>query len=300
MLQYFLKVLGGTVVVLLIVVGILLYRSSAVLGKTWDIPIRPIEVLEDSATVERGRHLTTAILKCQDCHGEDFGGRDPFAEIGPLARVTAPNLTTGKGGVMDRYRDPALLARTIRHAVKADGKPIVIMPSNAFVRTSDADVAAVIAYLRSLPPVDRVIAPSSVKPLGRMMLAVGMFPIVEAEQTDHSVAPVPDQAPVATAEYGAYLAEIGGCMACHGPLLSGGKIEGGPPGWKPATNLTPKGLPGWTEADFVKAMRTGIRPNGTPIDTIMPWRAAGQMDSTEMRAIWLYLSSLPPKEFGER
>lgn len=290
---------AGLLALVLVVIGGLVVKGSLGLRRVRDIPFKPIAVVSDSSTIAHGKHLAQVIMKCSDCHGGDLGGRNPFADARPLGVVNGPNLTTGEGGSISRYDDPAL-ARAIRHGIKVDGRPILLMPAGSYLRTSEADVAAVIAYVRSVPPIDRTIPPSQVHPVGRLLYALGQFPIVEADRVDHAAAPSPNQAPAPTVEYGQYLADIGGCTGCHGPGLSGGKIPGTPPEWKPASNITPLGLKGWTEADFVTALKTGIRPNKTPIDTIMPWRFAGQMDSTEMRAVWLFLQSVPEKAFGGR
>ncbi len=293
------NVLGLLVAALITAAGGLLLMAHHGLTKTRDIPLRSVTVASDSQTIARGHHLATVIMKCPDCHGTDFGGRAPFADAGPLGVINAPNLTSGPGGQFSGY-DDATIARTIRHGIKRDGSPILIMPADAYLTTSDADMAAVIAYLRSAAPVGRVIPPSRIKLLGRFLYAAGQFPIVTADLIDHDTPPAADQVPNATAEYGRYLANIGGCTGCHGPGLSGGKIPGTPPDWRPATNISPDGLKGWSELDFIKALKTGVRPNGVPIDTQMPWRLAGQMDSTELRAVWLFLQSMPPKPFGGR
>ncbi len=289
--------LAVAAIVVLAVAGVFA-KATLQLGKIRDLPAPRLAVRTDSATIERGRHLATAIFKCVDCHGRDLGGREPFVDAGPLGLINTPNLTTGQGGVIRRY-DDALLARAVRHGIRADGSPLLIMPALDYVVASDQDVAAVIAYVRSVPPVDRDHEPSTVRPLGRILYGIGQFPLIDADVVDHAAPPM--EVPVgATVEYGKYLGSVGGCIGCHGPGLSGGKIPGGPPDWKPAANITPAGLKGWTETDFITALKTGRRPNRTPIDTIMPWRLAGQMDSTEMHAVWLYLQSRPPKPFGGR
>ena len=123
--------------------------------------------------------------------------------------------------------------------------------------------------------------------------------MLPAEIVDHD-APRPNTPPVGvTVEYGEYLAV--GCTGCHGPGFSGGPIPGSPPDWPPAANLTPSGdLANWTEADFIAAFRTGIKPNGQPFDEIMPYKAVGQMTDEELKAVWLFLRSLPAKEVGTR
>jgi mono/diheme cytochrome c family protein len=176
---------------------------------------------------------------------------------------------------------------------------LILMPSEAFVHFSDEDLSAVLAYLKQVPPVDRELEPTHLRILGRALLAAGKLPLLVANQTpriQHAGAVARDTTP----EYGRYLASIAGCHGCHGEGLSGGKLGGGPPDAPPASNLTPSGLVGWSEADFVRALREGIRPAGTAINEEMPWRGLGRMTDAELRALWLYLESVPPKEFGNR
>ncbi len=292
------KLMLGVAGAVVMAAAALFIKGTVQLAKVRDLPAPALAVRTDSAAVARGRHFATAIFKCVDCHGPDLGGREPFVDAGPLGVVNTANLTTGQGGIIGRYNDAAL-ARTIRHGIRADGSPIPIMPALAYITASDEDLAAVIAYVRSVPAVDREHQSSTVRPLGRILYAAGQFPIVDADLIDHATAPVRVPAG-ATVEYGKYLASVGGCIGCHGPGLSGGKIPGGAPDWKPAANITTAGIKGWTEADFITALKTGQRPNRTPIDTVMPWRLAGQMDSTEMHAVWLFLQSMPARPFGGR
>ena len=75
-----------------------------------------------------------------------------------------------------------------------------------------------------------------------------------------------------TAEYGAYVAAVG-CKGCHGQTLAGGPIEGGAPDWPPAADLTRTGPTAtWTEADFTQLLHTGKRPDGSPVNVVMPIR----------------------------
>jgi len=87
---------------------------------------------------------------------------------------------------------------------------------------------------------------------------------------------------------------VGGCTGCHGPELVGGPSH--EPGAPPAANLTPAGIGTWTEADFFKALRSGVRPDGTAINPAMPWASSGRMTDDELRALWLYLRTVPAKE----
>ncbi len=100
-----------------------------------------------------------------------------------------------------------------------------------------------------------------------------------------------------TAAYGGYLARVGGCEACHGVNLSGGHLQGGPDD-PPAANLTPSGIGTWSQADFVRTLRTGKNPSGHALNPFMPWRSVGTMTDDELAAIFLYLKSVPPRATG--
>jgi mono/diheme cytochrome c family protein len=270
--------------------------SSRQLVRTLDVPPRPLSVPRDSVTVARGAHLVDAIGKCADCHGEDLGG-NVFIDDPGLGRIVAPNLTPG--GRLASYSD-AEVARALRHGVAKDGRRLLIMPSSDYNAFSDEDASAVIAYVRSRPPVTRELPAHNLKFLARALMVTGQLPAFEADRIDHGRAPVARVAAATTAAYGKYLADAGGCTGCHGPGLSGGKIPGAPPDWKPAANLTPAGIGSWTEADFFRALREGRRPAGTAIDSLMPWPRAGRMTDDEIRAVWLYLRSVPPRQYGLR
>ena len=219
----------------------------------------------------------------------------------PQGRLVAPNLTSGPGGV-GALLTPALIERAIRHGVYHDGRAIRIMPIRSYQHMSDEDVRAVVAYITHLPPADNALAPSQLMFLPRALLVAGVMPLLGAEHLD-SVAPPASVSTAPTEEYGHYLATLAGCTDCHGPGLSGGRITGGNPSWPPAANLTLSGNLGkWSEAQFVSTLRTGRRPDGIPLKA--PMSAApetfGQLTDDEMHAIWLYLRSMPPREYGKR
>jgi mono/diheme cytochrome c family protein len=207
-----------------------------------------------------------------------------------MGRLVTTNLTSGKGGVLANYTD-AQLARAIRHGVKPDGTPTLFMPAQEFNHFTDDDVAALVAYIRSLPPVDNVLPPTKLKMLARVLYVTKKLDLVPAELIDHTRKPVPI-VPGVTREYGEYLAETGGCFGCHGRGLSGGAIPGAPPSFPKATNITPTGIGKWTEVQFMQAMRSGTRPDGRAIDRFMPWEYVGQLTDDELRALWLFLSSV--------
>ncbi len=252
----------------------------------------------DSAMLARGEHMATAISKCEECHGTDLGGTTMIDDA-MAARVDAPNLTTGKGGVLAKY-DDAALERAIRHGIGADGRGLVVMPSEEFNHMSDADLAALIAYLRTRPPVDREHRPVALGPIFRALWATGKVQLTSVATIDHA-RPHPAVTPTGTsAETGKYLANVGGCTGCHGPTLSGGPIPMAPPEWKPAANITPEGIGRYSLADFTKILREGQRPDGSKVAEMMPVRFTKLMSDDEIAAVYNYLRTVPPKPYGGR
>ncbi|HEX7051842.1 MAG TPA: cytochrome c [Longimicrobiales bacterium] len=289
---------GGPCVVLVLAVGGIYGFSAMALRKSYDITISPVLVRPDSATVAHGRHIAVAITKCADCHGPDLGG-EVMVDDPALGRIVASDLTRGRGGIADEYTDPDFV-RAIRHGVRKDGMPIPAMPSREYYSLNDADLGAPIAYLRSLPPVDRQLPETRLGLVGRGLVLFAGAHLLPATGIDHD-GPRPEAvAPGVTVEYGEYLAVTGGCVGCHGPGLSGGPIPGTPPDFPPATNIAPAGIGEWTEADFFRSLRQGIRPDGRVIDPAMPWANVGQMTDDEIRALWMYLRSAPRRETGGR
>jgi cytochrome c553 len=110
----------------------------------------------------------------------------------------------------------------------------------------------------------------------------------------HAVEP-PAAAP--NAEFGQHIVQV--CRGCHGQQLSGGTLAGDPE-MPVVANITPHetGLKSWSEADFIRALREGKRKDGTAISKMMPWQGYGQMTDTELKAVWAYLQTVPPREKG--
>lgn len=287
----------GVISVVVLLLAVVYGVSEVRLRKTYDVAAATgLHVTRDPAQIARGRHLATAVAKCTDCHTADLGGKK-FIDGGPLGTVYASNLTAGKGGTLAGYTD-AQLEAAIRHGIRPDGRGIMIMPSDEYQGLSNEDVSAIIAYLRSLSPVDREHGRSYLGPLGRALYATGQLPFIPAERMDHAAATrtAPPVGP--TREYGQYLVNVGGCRGCHGPNLVGGPSP--EPGAPAAANITPAGPIGrWSEADFVRAIRTGTRPDGSKLKDFMPWRSMTGHTEDELHAIWLYLRTVPPVESAE-
>jgi cytochrome c553 len=280
------------------VAGVLVLSAAGVYGvsesryrKQYDIKAPMLAIPTDTASLVRGAHLVSSIGGCVDCHGDNLAGR-PIIEDPALGNIYAMNLTRGKGGIGGTLTD-ADFERAIRHGVAPDGRPLKIMPSSDYINLSDADLASIVAYIKSLPAVDNVLPASSMGPVGRALFVAGMLPILHAERIDHGRVTVSNVTPAPTAEYGAYLASVG-CKGCHGPALAGGKIVDGPPAWPPAANLTPSGpTKDYTEAQFRTVLREGKRPNGFSVNEVMPFRLTKNLSDDEIHAIYLYLKTLP-------
>ena len=144
------------------------------------------------------------------------------------------------------------------------------MPSHEYTTMADEDLAAMIAYLKTVPAVDKARGAVAPGPLIRALMLAGQVELA-ADEIDHAAPRMASITPAISVEYGAYLAA--GCTGCHGANLSGGKIPGTPPDWPAAANLTPHETAGsskWTKTQFVEVLRTGQRPDGSKINPIMP------------------------------
>lgn len=318
-------ILGGLIVLLGVGSAVIYVRSQARLDKVYIVPEAPLNIPSDAESIARGRHIFQ-FRGCEACHsaGENLGLIESGDALGShfgtsaqdlprmegniyledpaVGRVTASNLTSGTGGVAGGYTDQGWI-NAIRHGVRADGTPLLFMPSTEFYYLSDEDLGAVIAYIKSAPPVDNDLPASQLSFTGRVVMTlVPDITFLPAELIPHD-APRPAAPGVGiTAEYGEYLTYS--CKVCHGPTMSGGDIPGLPASWPPAPNLTfgpGSALPAWTEDGFINTLRTGISPEGRTVRAeYMPWGSYKFMSDDELKAVWVYLQSLPKLEHGNR
>lgn len=125
------------------------------------------------------------------------------------------------------------------------------------------------------------------------------MPMFPAERIDHNSTPtaIDISDPM---QLGPYLADS--CRGCHGTGLSGGPMPGAPASIPPPSNLTPHdtGLGTYDLEGFVTIMRTGVAPNGRTLSEFMPFQSYSAMTDDELSAIWTFLHSLPPAEYGGR
>lgn len=284
-LKYLLYLLCVVVAVVGVAVAYVFYASNQRLARTFVVTPPAVAVPHgDPVALERGRYLVHRVSLCIECHGEDLGGK-PLTET-PLTSLWGTNLTRGRGGLGTSYTD-ADFVRALTTGVKKNGRSVIFMPSQDY-KFTEADLGALIAYIRSVPPVDREVPDPEIGFLARALGAANLFPLLSAEFIDQdAVALVPAADRSDATKAGDYLISNAGCRGCHGPQLSG---EGGMPD---AANLTPVGIGSWSEADFKTAIREGRRPNGTPLLPAMP-RAYQVMPDEELSKIFAYLKTLPP------
>ncbi|MFN8410817.1 MAG: c-type cytochrome [Anaerolineales bacterium] len=283
-------VLGSLLGLIVLVFLGLVFKGNSMLNKTYDVQAENITIPTDADSIARGEHWVKA--ECIGCHGDDLSG-GPFFEA-PFGAIDAKNLTPGKGGAGTEFSDADWI-RALRHGVNPESHSLLIMPSLYFRHYSDSDLGDIIAYLKSLPPVDKESREPSFNLLGKALLGAGAFGegFTVAEYIVKN--PSTDTYPAAgvTPEYGNYLVAVSGCQDCHGSALAGGKSAD--PSAINAPNLTPGGeLVAWTEDDFIKAIRTGETLSGHQLDPAqMPWEHYKNFSDDELKAIWAYLHSLP-------
>lgn len=175
----------------------------------------------------------------------------------------------------------------------------MIMPSSSYSHFSDRDVGEIVAFLQTLPPVNRSLAPPRFGPMARfaaVMAGGELIPATSIDNEEPHPAPVPRTLSVA---FGAYLA--GGCKSCHGADLSGAPPAMGAD--VAAANLTPHaetGLGTWSLEDFDRAVRSGRRPDGSGLSVAMPWAALSALTDIEVEALWMYVRSVPAVEADRR
>jgi mono/diheme cytochrome c family protein len=258
----------------------------------------------------RGKYLVENEASCIDCHsphdwtkhdspipeGMEGAGEDFSVLQGLPGHVVAPNLTpdpdTGSGSWSDDT-----LARAIREGIGHDGRALFpMMPYENYRHMPDEDLASVVVFLRSLPPVRNPLPKTEIIFPVKYLIRSVPQPITEP-------VPAPDISdPV---KRGEFLVTIAGCRDCHTPAdkgeplpnmdLSGGQIFEGPWGRVATANLTPdpSGIPYYDEALFLQVMRTGF-VRARSVNQIMPWREYGGMTDDDLKAIFAYLKTVKP------
>ncbi|WP_426162900.1 c-type cytochrome [Sandarakinorhabdus sp. DWP1-3-1] len=203
----------------------------------------------DAASLATGRRLALT-RGCIGCHGERLQG-EVFGDDFQTGRVVAANLTKH---VHDH--PPAVFERALRHGIGHDGRALYSMPSYNFMRLRDGDVAALYAYIRSLPRVETPLPQPHLGLPVRWAIARGEDAAVPAFLP--RVPPLAWQAhPDPAVRRGEYLA-MTSCNECHGFGLRGDDPFAPPGGAPPDLAI----VAGYGKDAFVRLMRTGRPPGG--------------------------------------
>jgi mono/diheme cytochrome c family protein len=313
------KVIGGLVAVLLV----LLLACSAYVLAVWDRPNdRPAPEMaarHDSAAVARGEYLFKVTWQCFGCHQSGApdadappGGGKVFdlRSTGPgfgiyYSRNITPDSATGIGSWTDGQ-----IVQAIREGVNRDRRTLFpIMPVDWLKDLSDEDALAIVAYLRRIPPVRNAVPSREPSFFAKALLALNVIkPIPPIAR------PIVAPPRGVTIDYGRYMATAGaGCADCHTPrnlqngqfyvdsLFAGGSIAFGEAEHGPvisyARNLRPSQTDQfgrWTEEQFIAAVTAGFRRDSTALVPQMPYAQYKFLAPEDLRAIYLYLQSLPP------
>ncbi len=280
-------------------------------------PAPDIDVEGTAAQVERGRYLANAVAVCMDCHST----RDWSKFSGPITPGTEGkggerfDQTMGFPGVyysrnitpagISRYTDGELY-RLITTGVTKEGRAIFpVMPYPYYGAMDDSDVYAIIAYLRTLAPIENEVRDSE-----------SDFPMnIILNTIPHRGTPTNCPSPGDTLAYGGYLTNVAACQECHtqavnGQIVSELSFGGGREFLFPdgslvrSANLTPDdstGIGRWTKAQFVARFKmyadssAASRPVGPgDFNTIMPWTMYARMTEEDLGAIYEYLHTLKP------
>ena len=262
---------------------------------------------QDARLLARGTYLMDSIVACGNCHVQRDKG-NPLVDRGLSGgmlfdeepfKAYAPNITPDRETGIGNWTD-AQLVKAIREGIRPDGSLIgPPMPILFYRGMSDDDVNAIVAYLRAQPPVKNAVPKSEY----RIKLPPNYGPAINRKV----VAPSPKD----TRKYGAYLAgPLGHCLDCHTPWVkgipdmnkpgAGGNLFKGPWGVAVSRNLTPheSGLKGWTDAEIARAIREGVRKDGSPLKPPMAYGWYKNISEDDMKVLIAYLRSLKPLPLG--
>jgi mono/diheme cytochrome c family protein len=249
----------------------------------------------DTSAVDRGRYLM-AIGICESCHtpkdAEGKSDKERYLAGGHrVGGLLSSNLTSDSETGLGSWTDEQIIA-SIRNGVRPDGGPVRPPMGTYFYRNlSDADVKAIVAFLRTAPAIKN--------PVERLA-ARGPAPKFEPVQNVLD----PDRGDMLV--YGRYLAEtIGHCFQCHTPRINGQPDQarlgaggntytarGG--GTIMAPNITPTRLGSWSDDQIKSAITKGVRADGGQMASVMDYDLYARMTESDLSAMIAYLRKIPP------
>ena len=274
-------------------------RARALTSRKFDIT---------PARLERGKHIAET-AGCFGCHSpHDWNtrgapipaGQEGSGELMPFddlpGRIVAPNLTSDPETGAGTWTDDQL-ARAIREGVGHDGRALFpMMPYPRYRHMADEDLASVVVYLRSLPPVHNPLPATDI-----------IFPVkyLIRNAPEPLTSPVPEPDHSDPVKWGEYLVTRTACAECHTaqhrgePVkdldFGGGFLLKGPFGQVAAANITPdaSGIGYYDQALFIQVMRTGY-VKARSLNSIMPFGEFKNFSDEELKAIFAFLRSVPP------
>ncbi|WPU65042.1 c-type cytochrome [Peredibacter starrii] len=287
--------------VLCLVFGLILLGSGAIYlaahnnfkktaEKKFPEPDLALQVELNPHWKNEGKRLTQ-MKGCLDCHGPQLEGRT-FIEDPAIGVFSGSNLTPHATGVSETYSTKDWV-RAIRFGLNRGNRLLKFMPSQEFSSLSDEDLGKIIVYLQSLPPVAKNSRPITVGPMAKVLDYFGKMPLLfSGKYVPNERIKVKSLTAEDTIEYGKYVSSS--CVGCHNPQFTGGPIDGVPPSWPHASNITSKGkLQAYDFDDFKKVLTTGVTKDGRKINPqFMPWTATAAMSETELKALYRYLKSI--------
>ncbi|MGQ8336806.1 c-type cytochrome [Sunxiuqinia sp. A32] len=312
LLKFILWILG----ILVVGIVILLVYVKTMLPNVGEPEEMTIKLSPDR--IERGEYLANHVMACMDCHStRDFslfagpvvpgtlgqGGEIFDQNMGFPGRFISPNITPAK---LSNWTDGEIF-RAITSGVSKDGRALFpVMPHPNYGQIDPEDIKSIIAYLRSLPPIENEVEKS--KPDFPMNFILNTIP---KKATFQKTPPKSNKI-----EYGKYLATAASCADCHtkqekgkivGEPFAGGMEFQFPDGSiLRAKNITPHpdtGIGYWTEEMFIEKFKTYGDSTYNPhkvgpgdFQTMMPWMLYGKMKTEDLKAIFAYLKSVKPVE----
>ncbi|MFN8352836.1 MAG: c-type cytochrome [Spirosomataceae bacterium] len=265
--------------------------------------------------IKRGEYLANHVAVCMDCHSQ----RNTQLLAGPLVKgslgaggqvfdhkLGLPGTFYGKNltpSALKNWTDGELY-QAITTGISKDGKALLpLMPYWSYGKMDSEDIKAIIAYVRTLPSIEKKIPAS--KPDFWIKPILKQFP--------QTIKPQQSPAQSDTLAYGKYLLMIAGCTDCHtkrrmGMPIKSKELAGGmtftlPNGKVKSANLTPDletGLGYWTKEAFIARFKAFDTLRYTPVEvqdgfnTPMPWTFYSGMNEQDLGAIYTYLHSLKP------
>lgn len=308
------KILGFVLLAVILFAAAAATYIKTALPNVGEPPV--ISVERTPERIERGKYLANHVTVCMDCHssrdwslfsaplapGNFGGGGEIFSrDLGFPGVFYARNITPYGIG---KWTDGEVF-RAITTGQSRDGHALFpIMPYLNYGQLDQEDIYSIIAYVRTLAPVEHDIAPAEAD-----------FPVnilINTMPTQSNLTKRP--AETDQVEYGRYMATAAGCVECHskrekGTRVPGTEYGGGmefimPNGVLTSANISPDkntGIGSWTEDAFVNRFKTYADSSYKPhkvgpkeMNTAMPWMMYAGMKETDLKAIFAYLQTVPP------